>query len=183
MATYLITSGCLSASEIRRWLKQQGCTFEERKRHTLVRLGSRCSLLPRHSAKEIKTGTLNGILRDLGLKTSEGPEMIHYPALFEPDERKGGFVSTFPDFEWGMTQGETSAESTQMAEDALVCILEETIRQHRDMPRPSKVRGKKYREIAVPALVDAKIQLYGAMRAGRVQTAELARRMDIPRQQ
>jgi antitoxin HicB len=109
--------------------------------------------------------------------------MIHYPALFEPDAEKGGFVVTFPDFEWGVTQGETEAEATEMSGDALVCIIEETIRQHKDLPRPSKLRGKKYREIAVPALADAKIQLYAAMRAGRVQKAELARRMGIPRQQ
>ena len=109
--------------------------------------------------------------------------MIHYPALFEPDAEKGGFVVTFPDFEWGVTQGETEAEATEMSEDALVCIIEETIRQHKDLPRPSKLRGKKYRAIAVPALADAKIQLYQAMRAGRVQKAELARRMGIPRQQ
>jgi len=49
--------------------KERGCSFEERKRHTLICLGSRRSLLPRHPAKEIKTGTLNAILRDLGLKT------------------------------------------------------------------------------------------------------------------
>jgi mRNA interferase HicA len=58
----------VTASELKRWLKEQGCTFEEKKRHTLARFGNRCSLLPRHPAKEIKTGTLNGILKDLGLK-------------------------------------------------------------------------------------------------------------------
>jgi len=109
--------------------------------------------------------------------------MTRYPALFEPDARKGGFVVIFPDFEWGVTQGETEAEAIAMAEDALICIIAEIIRQHKDLPRPSKLRGKKYREIAVPALADAKIQIYAAMRAGRVQKSELARRMGIPRQQ
>jgi antitoxin HicB len=109
--------------------------------------------------------------------------MIHYPVLFEPDAKKGGFVVTFPDFQWGVTQGETEAEAMEMAEDALICIIEETIRQHKDLPRPSRLRGKKYREVAVPALADAKIQLYNSMRAGRIQKAELARRIGIPRQQ
>jgi antitoxin HicB len=109
--------------------------------------------------------------------------MIHYPALFEPDAKKGGFVVTFPDFQWGATQGDTEAEAIEMAEDALLCIIEESIRLHKDLPGPSKVRGKKYREIALPALADAKIQLYEAMRASRVRKAELARRMGIPRQQ
>jgi predicted RNase H-like HicB family nuclease len=51
--------------------------------------------------------------------------VIHYPALFEPDAKKGGFVVTFPDFDWGVTQGETEAETIEMAEDALICIIEE----------------------------------------------------------
>src|SRR5260370_18679089 len=105
--------------------------------------------------------------------------MIHYPALFEPDAEKRGFVVTFPDFEWGVTQGETEAEAMEMSEDALICIIEEIIRQYKDLPRPSKLRGKKYREVSVPALADAKIQLYEAMRAGRIQKAELAHRMVI----
>ncbi len=109
--------------------------------------------------------------------------MNHYPARFEPDTEKGGFVVKFPDFDWGVTQGDTEVEAMEMSEDALICIIEEIIRQHQDLPRPSKLRGRKYREIAVPALADAKIQLYQAMRAGRVQKAELARRMGIPRQQ
>jgi predicted RNase H-like HicB family nuclease len=83
--------------------------------------------------------------------------MIDYPARFEPDENRR-FVVTFPDFDWGVTQGETEAEAVEMSH-ALLCIVEETIRQHKDLPRPRKLRGKKYRDIAVPALADAKIQL------------------------
>src|SRR5258708_35034085 len=109
--------------------------------------------------------------------------MIHYPARFEPDAGKGGYFVTFPDFNWGVTQGESEAEAVAMSEDALLCIIEETIRQHKDLPRPSKLRGKKYRDITVPALADVKIQLFQAMRAGQVHKAELARRMGIPRQQ
>ena len=88
--------------------------------------------------------------------------MIQYPALFKPDAA-GGFVVTFPDFEWGVTQGDTESEAMEMAEDALLCILEETIRKHQDLPRPSKPRNKLYRKIALPALADAKIQLYGGI--------------------
>jgi hypothetical protein len=29
---------------------------------------------------------------------------MEYPALFEPS-KEGGFVVTFPDFDWGVTQG------------------------------------------------------------------------------
>jgi hypothetical protein len=49
-------------SELRRWLKAQGCVFQERTKHTLVIRGKRFSLMPRYPAKEIKKGTLRSIL-------------------------------------------------------------------------------------------------------------------------
>ena len=58
----------MTASELKRWLKDQGCTFEDGTRHTIVRLGSKRSTLPRHPSKEVKTGTLKAILKDLGLR-------------------------------------------------------------------------------------------------------------------
>jgi mRNA interferase HicA len=58
----------VKASELKRWLAKQGCKFQEGKRHTKVMLGNRRTLLPRHPSVEIKTGTLQGILKDLGLK-------------------------------------------------------------------------------------------------------------------
>jgi mRNA interferase HicA len=57
----------VKASELRRWLKKQGCTFMEESRHTRIALGSKISRMPRHPAKEIKTGTLQSILKDLDL--------------------------------------------------------------------------------------------------------------------
>jgi antitoxin HicB len=35
---------------------------------------------------------------------------MEYPALFEPAE-EGGFVVTFPDFEWGITQGDDETDA------------------------------------------------------------------------
>jgi len=58
----------VKASELRRWLKKQGCTFVEESRHTRIVLGSKRSRMPRHPAKEIKTGTLQSILKDLDLE-------------------------------------------------------------------------------------------------------------------
>jgi predicted RNA binding protein YcfA (HicA-like mRNA interferase family) len=40
----------------------------EESRHTRIVLGSKVSRMPRHPAKEIKTGTLQSILKDLDLK-------------------------------------------------------------------------------------------------------------------
>jgi predicted RNA binding protein YcfA (HicA-like mRNA interferase family) len=58
----------VSIGELRRLLKAQGCEFEEAKKHTMVRLGKRSAMMPRHPSKEIAPGTLNSILRELGLK-------------------------------------------------------------------------------------------------------------------
>ena len=44
--------------------------------------------------------------------------MEPYLALFEPDRKAGGFVVTFPDFGYGVTQGETDKEATGMARPA-----------------------------------------------------------------
>ena len=37
--------------------------------------------------------------------------MEPYLALFEPDRKAGGYVVTFPDFGYGVTQRETYAEA------------------------------------------------------------------------
>jgi len=58
----------VKASELKRWLKKHGCSFVEESRHTRIVLGSRISRMPRHPAKEIKSGTLQSILKDLDLK-------------------------------------------------------------------------------------------------------------------
>lgn len=48
---------------------RQGCTFERGKgSHQIVRLGNRRSVFADHGKKEIPTGTVNAIKRDLGLK-------------------------------------------------------------------------------------------------------------------
>ena len=64
----MVTIGVVKASELKRWLKKNGCRFVEECRHTRIVLGSRISRMPRHPAKEIKAGTLQSILKDLDLK-------------------------------------------------------------------------------------------------------------------
>ena len=62
----------MNASELRRWLRRQGCIFETHKGgsgHLTVRLGDRTSQLPMHGAnKELGTGLVAKIKKDLGLK-------------------------------------------------------------------------------------------------------------------
>lgn len=57
----------MKASEFRRWLAEQGATFEEGAKHTKVYLGGKQTTLPRH-AKEIGEGLRKAILKQLGLK-------------------------------------------------------------------------------------------------------------------
>ena len=62
----------MNASELKRWLAARGCKFEGHKGgsgHVTVRLGVRTSQLPMHGAsKELGTGLVNKIKKDLGLK-------------------------------------------------------------------------------------------------------------------
>ncbi|MEI9812067.1 MAG: type II toxin-antitoxin system HicA family toxin [Acidobacteriota bacterium] len=55
----------MTANELRRKLKEHGAVFEESTNHTKVTIGTRVSFIPRHPAKEIKMGTLKGILKKL----------------------------------------------------------------------------------------------------------------------
>ena len=60
----------MNANELRRWLKKQGCTFENHRggsRHVTVRRGDRKSQLPMHGKKELGTGLVRKIKKDLGL--------------------------------------------------------------------------------------------------------------------
>lgn len=49
-------------------MKPYGCTFTEGANHTLVHRQNLTVAMPRHPAKEIRSGTLNAILRQLGIK-------------------------------------------------------------------------------------------------------------------
>jgi mRNA interferase HicA len=57
----------VKASEFKRWLAKQGARFEAAKgSHFRVYLNGKQSILPMHS-KEIKTGTVQAIQKQLGL--------------------------------------------------------------------------------------------------------------------
>jgi antitoxin HicB len=106
--------------------------------------------------------------------------MVAYPALFEPAE-EGGFVITFPDFGYGVTQAEDEAEAIEMASDLLSCLISDRIAADDDLPAVGSHRGRKYRKISPPALEGVKAELYSGFRAARMRKAELARRLGIPK--
>ena len=105
---------------------------------------------------------------------------MEYPAVFEPAE-EGGFIVRFPDFDWGVTQGDTEEEAGEMAADAVRTMIRELIRQGKEIPRPSKPRGRKRRMIRLATLDAVKAELYMAFLASGIRKAELARRLGIPK--
>ena len=105
---------------------------------------------------------------------------MEYPALFET-AKEGGFIVTFPDFDWGITQGDSEGDAKEMAADALRTMIQEHIRKGGPIPRPGKPRGRKYRVIRLAALDAAKAELYSAFRASGIKKVELARRLGIPK--
>ena len=100
---------------------------------------------------------------------------MEYPVTLTPDDN-GTVLVTFPDVEGAVTFGDTVEEALTRAPDALATILEAYIKDRRPIPPPTS-RRTKYR-VTVPALVEAKIRLYEAMRAAKVNKAELGRRLD-----
>jgi mRNA interferase HicA len=62
----------MNAAELRRLLAKEGCTFESHRRgsgHVTVIRGDRKSQLPMHGGrKELGTGLVNKIKRDLGIE-------------------------------------------------------------------------------------------------------------------
>jgi mRNA interferase HicA len=60
----------VTSQEFKRWLARQGCTFAPgRGGHLAVRLHDKVSSLPMHGKqKELGTGLVNQIKKDLGLK-------------------------------------------------------------------------------------------------------------------
>lgn len=106
--------------------------------------------------------------------------MFEYQAQFEPAE-EGGFVVTFPDFDWGITQGDTEAEAHEMAADALGMIIDHMMKKGERLPAPRKHRGRKFRTVRLPALIATKAALYVAFLDSGIHKSELARRLGIPR--
>jgi antitoxin HicB len=107
--------------------------------------------------------------------------MTGYPALFEPDLESGGFVVTFPDFAYGVTQGETLREAETMAADLLSGLVSDLIEKDEPLPKPSRPRARNYRVVNLSALEAAKAELYVAFQSSGIRKSELARRLGIPK--
>jgi antitoxin HicB len=100
------------------------------------------------------------------------------PRSLPPDKKDGGFVVTFPDVPEAITQGDTMEEALAMASEALELALTFYTEKGADIPNPGMPR-RGMRMVRVPALSDAKLRLYSALRAAGLKKVELARRLKI----
>ena len=105
---------------------------------------------------------------------------MEYPAKFMP-AAEGGFVIEFPDFGWGVSQGDNEEDARRMAHDLLVTLIQDHIKGGEELPRPGKLRGKNLRMIRLSALHSVKVELYQAFRASGMRKADLARHLAIPK--
>lgn len=102
--------------------------------------------------------------------------MLRYPVTLKRDTNNTVLVS-FPDVPEAHTFGEDEAEALLRAVDALETALGLYVDDRRDVPVPSGVK-RRGKAVTLPALTEAKLSLYMAMRARGVGKAEMARRLN-----
>jgi antitoxin HicB len=100
---------------------------------------------------------------------------MDYPVKLERDDNDTILVS-FPDFPEAHTYGDDIDDALAHASDALATAVDAYIKDRRDIPAPSDAPAR--HRVTVPALVEAKIRLYEAMREAKIGKSELARRLD-----
>jgi antitoxin HicB len=99
-----------------------------------------------------------------------------YRALFEPGDRRGNIVVTFPDVPEVVTQGRGKADARIMAEKALGLVLLTYLEHGMPLPKP-RARGRNLVEIMIAPEVAAKLAVLEAFKAARISKSELARRI------
>lgn len=99
-----------------------------------------------------------------------------YKALFEPGDRRGNIVVTFPDVPEVVTQGRGDIDARGMAEEALGLVLLTYLERGMPLPKP-RAKGRKLIEIAVAPDVAAKLAVLESFMAAGISKSELARRI------
>lgn len=107
--------------------------------------------------------------------------MSDYSAAFKVNEAMGGFTVTFPDFGWGVSQGDDLTQAEDMAHHLLRDLIAHMIRRDEVLPPPRKRSGRNYRTITLPPHEAAKVELYRSLKASGLRKAEFARRLGMPR--
>ncbi|HNY39520.1 MAG TPA: hypothetical protein PKJ41_03965 [Bryobacteraceae bacterium] len=106
--------------------------------------------------------------------------MVMYNARFEHEPASGGYTVTFPDFGWGVTQGDNLADAEKWAGRLLHDMIAHLIKSNEEIPE-TKAKGRRLRPVALAPLDQAKVECYLTFRASLIRKSELARRMRIPK--
>ncbi len=99
-----------------------------------------------------------------------------YRALFEPGDRRGNIVVTFPDVPEVVTQGRGEDNARAMAEEALGLVLLTYLEHGMALPKP-RTKGRGLVEIMVAPDVAAKLAVLEAFASAGISKSELARRI------
>jgi antitoxin HicB len=100
--------------------------------------------------------------------------MTQYPVSLEREASR--ILVSFPDFPNVQTYGDDEAEALTRAVDALETYLMSMIEDREPIPQPRRSKRRR-RSITLPALTEAKLELYRQMHAAGIGKAELARRL------
>jgi antitoxin HicB len=101
--------------------------------------------------------------------------MLRYRVKLSPDTN-GTILVVVPDVPGAVTFGEDRDEALLRAVDAIETVFIGVMADRRDVPMPRAARKGPF--VTLPALTEAKLALYAAMRTAIVSKAELARRMN-----
>ena len=98
----------------------------------------------------------------------------------QPDRESGGYVVTFPDLPYGVTQGDHLADAQDMARDLLITVLCDLMKRNEPIPEPMARRGRSRKPVTLPLLESLKVRLYEEWRESSLKKSELARRLGVP---
>jgi len=101
--------------------------------------------------------------------------MLRYQVKLSRDTNDTVLVEV-PDVPGALTFGQDREEALLRAPDAIETVLIGYMSDRRDIPKPRA--GAKGPFATLPALTEAKLALYTAMRTAKVSKAELARRLN-----
>src|ERR1022692_2289871 len=102
------------------------------------------------------------------------PVMLRYHVKLSKDTNNTILVEV-PDVPGALTFGEDREEALLRAPDAIETVLIGYIADRREIPMPRAYTKGPF--ATLPALTEAKLALYTAMRTARISKAELARRL------
>jgi antitoxin HicB len=107
--------------------------------------------------------------------------MIAYRVRLETDSN-GTLLVTSPDFPELTTFGDNRADALRRAVGALEEAIEARISERAEVPEPSRGRPSDPR-VTLPVQAAVKVMLYQQMSATGMRKADLARKMDLHRQE